>query len=179
MELYIVRHGQTDYNKRNIIQGRSDIPLNETGIEQAETLKKELENVKLDIAICSPLIRTKQTAEIILKDRDVEIIYDDRIVERGFGLLEGQDIKKYDAKSYWDFKLNYETEDKVEKISDLFYRTNEFLEDVKSKYKDKNILVVSHGATIRAMIFNLYGFSEKDDLLNFRVPNCSLLKYRI
>ncbi len=77
--IYIVRHGQTDWNVKGIYQGRIDIPLNETGREQARKTKKELEGIKFDKVFSSPLKRALETAQIICNN---EIITDKRIIER-------------------------------------------------------------------------------------------------
>ncbi len=80
-KLYIVRHGQTDWNVKKLLQGATDIELNGEGIKQAEELSKKLDLDKIDICFCSPLKRTRQTANILLGDK-VKVIYDDMIVEK-------------------------------------------------------------------------------------------------
>ena len=65
MKIYVIRHGQTDWNVAGKCQGRTDIELNETGIEQAKQAKEQLKNYNIDQIICSPLKRTRKTAEII------------------------------------------------------------------------------------------------------------------
>ena len=89
MNLYVVRHGQTDWNINHMILGKTDIELNEKGKKQAEEVSKKLEKEKIDLIISSPLKRTKQTAEIINKNKNIPIIYDSRIQERNFGEFEG------------------------------------------------------------------------------------------
>lgn len=89
MKLYIIRHGQTDWNIQGKIQGQTDTVLNETGIKQAQIAKENLANTEFDLVICSPLKRAKQTAEIILKERNIPVIFDDRLKETYFGKLEG------------------------------------------------------------------------------------------
>lgn len=89
MNLYVVRHGQTEWNIMKKMQGSVDIPLNEKGIEQAYITKKNLENISIDIIFCSPLKRAMQTAEVINQDRNLEIIYDERLRERNYGEFEG------------------------------------------------------------------------------------------
>ena len=88
--IYVTRHGQTDWNVQKKVMGRCDEPLNETGLQQAEETRNNLLNTKIDIIICSPLQRAKQTADVINKGRNIPIIYDDRIVERDFGEFEGK-----------------------------------------------------------------------------------------
>lgn len=69
--LYIMRHGKTDWNAKHKLQGRTDIPLNEEGIQMAEQAKEKYKDVNFDICYCSPLVRAKQTAEIVLEGRNL------------------------------------------------------------------------------------------------------------
>ena len=89
--LYIIRHGKTDWNNRHKLQGRTDIPLNEEGRRMAETARDEYRDVHFDICFCSPLIRARETAEILLKGRNIPILTDERLVEMSFGSYEGQE----------------------------------------------------------------------------------------
>ena len=84
--LYIMRHGKTDWNAKHKLQGRTDIPLNEEGIQMAEQAKEKYKDVNFDICYCSPLVRAKQTAEIVLEGRNIPIVYDDRLMEMCVGL---------------------------------------------------------------------------------------------
>ena len=109
MKIYYVRHGQTDLNLAQKMQGGgTEKELNETGISQAYSTKKELENVKYDLVICSPMKRAKQTAEIINQDRNVPTVVDERIRERRLGELEGHEITEEMEKKIWDYDLNYQ-----------------------------------------------------------------------
>ena len=72
-----MRHGKTDWNAKHKLQGRTDIPLNEEGIQMAEQAKEKYKDVNFDICYCSPLVRQKQTAEIVLEGRNIPIVYDD------------------------------------------------------------------------------------------------------
>ena len=88
-KFYIVRHGQTDYNKEHKIQGRLNIPLNEAGMEQAKNIADSLENVYFDTIYYSPLIRARQTAdEVLKKHSDAKFIEAPEIIERDFGDYE-------------------------------------------------------------------------------------------
>ena len=144
MRLLVTRHGQTDWNAQKKVMGRCDEPLNEKGFEQAEETRKKLLDENIDLIICSPLKRAKQTAEIINKDRNIKIIYDDRLIERDFGEFEGMETKDFDFHGYWNYYKNdyYES---AENIQEFFKRVYSFLDDIINKYKDKNILVVAHG----------------------------------
>lgn len=79
--LYIMRHGRTDWNERHKLQGRTDIPLNANGRQMAEKAREEYADVHFDVCYCSPLIRARETAEIVLRGRDIPIIPDERLVE--------------------------------------------------------------------------------------------------
>lgn len=142
--IYIVRHGQTDWNVLKKIQGKMDISLNNKGREQANIIKLELAKEPIDIIISSPLERARETAEIINKDRNLPIIYDSRIEERCFGIFEGKDLKYVATSDFWDYKKN-EIYEGAESIQQFFERVYSFLDEIFEKYPDKNILLVSHG----------------------------------
>ena len=144
MKLYITRHGQTNWNVQKKVMGRCDEPLNETGLQQAEETRKNLLNTKIDIIICSPLRRAKQTAEVINTDRNIPVIYDERIIERDFGEFEGEQTKDFDFHGYWNYYKN-EQYQSAENIQSFFERIYDFLEDITKKYQGKNVLIVAHG----------------------------------
>jgi predicted dienelactone hydrolase len=91
---YYVRHGQTDINKNGIVPENRDVPLNEKGILQAKEAAKLLRNKNIKIIVASPLIRAKQTAEIINKALNVPIIYYDGLKEGSWGIATGENIKQ-------------------------------------------------------------------------------------
>ena len=90
MLLYIVRHGMTPWNHLHKAQGSADIPLAQEGIDLAKKTGEALLDVKFDICFTSPLIRARQTAEQIIRDRQIPVIPDPRIQEINFGVLEGK-----------------------------------------------------------------------------------------
>ena len=90
MELYIIRHGETKWNSEKRLQGRSDIELNEYGIELARITSEALKDVKFDRIYSSPLKRAYETAEILRGSRKLDIICDDRLKEMCFGDYEGK-----------------------------------------------------------------------------------------
>ncbi|MEI3402319.1 MAG: histidine phosphatase family protein [Clostridia bacterium] len=84
MEIYVVRHGQTDYNIKQVFQGHIDIPLNETGKKQAQEIALRFKDIDIDMILVSPLQRTIQTAEYISQVTDIPITVEERIIERFF-----------------------------------------------------------------------------------------------
>lgn len=92
--IYFVRHGETDYNLEGIVQGQLDIPLNNKGIHQAHELKNKLKVLDIDVIFSSPLLRAKQTAQIIHENLNVEIKYDERLKEFFAGNMQGTKISE-------------------------------------------------------------------------------------
>ena len=90
MKLILIRHGKTEWNSLNKAAGQVDIPLNDTGRKQARETKEKLKEYKIDLIICSPLIRAKETANIINEDRKLPLIIDERVIERNLGIYEGK-----------------------------------------------------------------------------------------
>lgn len=176
MILYLVRHGQTETNKQGLLLSSKDEPLNSLGLNQVEKGKELLDNVNFDICFVSPFTRTMETANIILNNK-TSIIKDNRLRERDFGLLESKEERLYDA-SFWNYELNKDDYE-VESIQDLFQRTKEFYDYLKQNYADKTILIVSHGATIRALHFNIVGYTNKTNFLALKVPNLAIFKYTL
>ncbi len=177
--IYIIRHGQTDWNLTRTIQGKQDISLNDEGRKQARAIKEKLENEPIDLIICSPLIRTKETAEIINKDRNLPIIYDERLEERFFGEYEGRNIKTVDTTDLWDY---YKDEHylNIESIGDLFARVYSLLDEILDKYPDKNILLVSHGGVSIPVYCYFDGYIPEGSLIkkNLILDNCEVMKYK-
>ncbi len=94
LKLYLIRHGETDWNKEFKIQGSSDIELNEYGRELAFITREGLRHIPFDIAYTSPLKRAKETAEIILGGRNIPLYEDKRVQEACFGSFEGATLKE-------------------------------------------------------------------------------------
>lgn len=89
--IYVIRHGQTDWNLEGKTQGSIETELNETGIRQVKDVRNELINTKLDVILCSPRNRCKSTAKIICANRNIPIIEVEDLRERGFGEFEGKE----------------------------------------------------------------------------------------
>jgi len=170
--IYFVRHGETDFNKFSVSQGQLDTSLNKTGLIQAKKLAEELKDTKFDVVISSPLTRAVQTAEEILKYHDNELLYDPRIMEVSKGTLQGTKNPQhvYDQFFKDPHKFNGETEE------DVFNRVSSFLKDLQ-KYKNKNILLVSHGGVLKYLMFCLENKDiKKDKLTILDIDNCKVAK---
>ena len=96
MKLYVARHGETQWNAENKICGRTDIPLNERGMEQAKLLAERMANEKVDLIIASTMIRARQTAAAVSDKMCIPVLTDSRFIEQNFGIYEGKDRKDPD-----------------------------------------------------------------------------------
>lgn len=167
MELYIVRHGQTDWNKLCKFQGRVDIELNENGEEAAVKLGKRLckEGIKFDKIFSSPLKRAYKTAVLILNeiypDKDYEIIKDPNLKEMTFGKLEGMLYSDWmnttnPRKYFFDEPAKYVAPEGGESFEEVCARTREFvqtqIEPLYKDFKDGRILVTAHGACLSSLM---------------------------
>ena len=118
MNLYVVRHGQTDGNVKRVIDGIKDIPLNNTGKEQAIKARENIKNINFDLVISSPLIRTIDTMKLITEGKFPTIL-DKRIIERDCGELMGRSYEEINFETYWNYNDNTAYV-RVELIKDFF-----------------------------------------------------------
>ena len=169
--IYFIRHGETKYNTVHRIQGQLDIPLNSNGIAQAELMAEKLKDMHIDKIYCSPLRRTKQTANIINKYHNIDIIYDDRLKEFYGGHIQG---KLYDSMT---------DEEKKSALESPEYWHGESNESMKGRavnfYKEimdsnENIVVVSHGGIWRHI--HRYKNNIPDNQPVTTPPNCEILE---
>ena len=175
MKLYVVRHGETIWNVENRVQGITDIPLTDKGRLDATLLKDLVKDINIDVVISSPLDRAIETARI-LTDGKYPINTDDRIKERDWGMNEGADIDSVDRIDCWDVILNTRVQN-IESIQDFMYRVSSFLEDIKVRYKDKKVLLVTHSAVIRVIHYLLGTIPEDGDLSKIDIPNLRIMEY--
>ena len=143
--LYVVRHGKTGWNQIKRTMGRMDVPLCKEGIEEAKKIKDYFEDKHLDLIICSPLTRAKETAKIITESANSEILYDGKLVERSMGSYEFRHYPDIEENNrIWDIEINSD-ENQIEPMLDFKDRVFGFIDEVVEKYQDKDVLLVTHG----------------------------------
>ena len=148
-KIIIIRHGQTDYNVRGLLQGREEVPLNEAGVKEADEASYHLARAfsradfKVDKIITSPLSRASVTARAIGEAIGVfDITEDERLIERDFGILSGAPYTKGSSVVLEDI-----SEPSVERVEQIIFRVNSLIfEKIK---KDENAILVTHGAVAR------------------------------
>ncbi len=172
-KIALVRHGETDYNKNRIIQGRIDIPLNENGKLQALKTAEYFKNKRVDLMISSPLVRAKVTSQIIAEEihYNNEILIDEAFIERNFGDADGKEIDHY---------INLVHQEKIVGLEDskvISARMINGIINVCQKHPEKNIVIVCHSHSIKGVLAALE--PEKYDF-KINLVNCgiTLLEYK-
>lgn len=179
--LYIMRHGKTEWNVIHKLQGRTNIPLNEEGREMARKASEEYKSVNIDVCYCSPLVRALETAQLVLADRDIPIITDERLVEMGFGENEGvcNCIRNnHPVKLIFTEPEKYtESINGSETFDELFARTGEFLKEIiEPQLKNgKDILIVGHGAMNSSIIAQIKDIPI-EDFWGVGLEQCKLIQ---
>lgn len=182
--LYIMRHGKTDWNVKHKLQGRTDIPLNEEGRRMAENAGKEYRDIHFDICYCSPLIRARETAEIVLKGRNVPIVLDERLQEMSFGEYEGMEnifqIPDCPIQVLFQNPERYIAEvGGGESLEELYARTGAFLKEIvePALEQGKDILIVGHGAMNSSIVCQVKQVPI-EKFWSAGIDNCKLLKLK-
>ncbi len=199
MKIYIMRHGETDWNRVALLQGRTDIPLNENGRKLADLSGQNMREIPFDLCISSPLSRAYETGGLILRyNRDygdrfsalgekykpsvwshgVPIVTDRRIIEVNLGPWEGK--KSYGPGctlpggsfgSYWGDMYGRNLPEGVEPAAAVADRAEDFLKDLESRpeLQDKTVLVLVHGGLIQCLLWAVEGRGRLDNRIPF---NC-------
>lgn len=176
MELFVVRHGQTDGNLNDLMDGVRDIDLNQTGVEQAKQTKELLKGYEFDMVICSPLVRARHTLEI-LDIKSATVVFSDDIKERDCGEFVGKSVYSLKKGQYWNYfdKTQYQ---RVEPIKEFVARVYKFLDGLKNLDK-KRILVVTHFGVTKAIHCYFDGIPIDGDLQNVGLKNCEVAQYNL
>lgn len=177
MKIYVIRHGRTKCNDEGKYNGKLDEDINEIGISQAVEARKQVKNLDIDLVICSPLLRTRHTCEIV-NINNIPVIYDRRIEERDCGILTNKELGEFYYTDFWNYYSDKKI-DGLETIQELFERIKKFLDDVKQKYKGKNILLVTHGGVARAIYFYFNELPSDGMIEKFGASNCGIIEYEI
>lgn len=185
MLLYIVRHGETDWNKAGKVQGRTDIPLNERGrYLAASDCRRDEGRPGIDFCYTSPLSGRKRRQQIILGEREIPLVEEKRIEEICFGKCEGMkfrgEITDPGSEAFQRFFTdteNYVPSEGAESISELYERTGCFLSEIADRedLKDSHILISTHGAAMTALLNRIKGNMQIKDFWKYKVPkNCAV-----
>ncbi len=180
--LYIIRHGRTDWNDLHKLQGQTDVPLNDEGRLMAEKARETYRDVHFDICFCSPLIRAKETAEILLRGRNIPLLTDDRLMEMSFGSFEGLensfDIPDCPINTLFFAPDRYiSPPGGAESLDDLFARTGAFLRECVDPLlkEEKDVLIVGHGAMNSSIVCRIRNL-PRAQFWSAGIENCRLMR---
>jgi len=184
IKLYVIRHGETDFNKEGRYLGRSSVSLNSTGIVQARKLAQGVEELGIEVIYVSPSNRTLETANIINENKDYKIINNPAFVERAMGVYEGK--TKEEAKKEFPnlYKQNItrvfdKAPLKGETIKEVEERVFKGLDEIKKQKEYSKVMIVTHAFI--AKVINKYfnpNISE-EDFFNSFLGNAEIVKYNL
>lgn len=176
---YLVRHGETDWNQNRLLQGRTDIPLNINGIDQAEELRDHLKDHAFHAVYSSPLQRAYETARIVSEPHGHPIQISPYLQEATYGAFEGLTIEEYHRRKEQllanqipltpDHHLHFKPVPDAESAFEIYQRALAFFEETAAKHPNKTVLIFTHGAFMRAILF----ITLKLHPSQVKVPNTS------
>lgn len=179
----MIRHGETEWNVKRRLQGRSDIPLNDEGRRLARVTSEAIADVPFTRVYTSPLKRAYETAMIIKGERDIPVIKDTRIIEMGFGVYEGlccakegYNIPDPDFMNFFERPELYKPPKGAESIEELCKRTADFLEQImhNKDIENETVLVSTHGAALRGLLSNINNIDLADFWRGGVHKNCAV-----
>ncbi len=169
--IYLVRHGQTEWNEKRITQGQSESNISRTGIEQAETTGEQFKRIKFSAIYSSDLSMAHKTAEIIKLNRNLVVKKSKLLRGRSYGSFEGKHVDVYKnalknklkeretvpENEYASFKLS----PFIETDEEIITRVMEKLKEIAAMHLNKNILVVTHGGPIKNFLIKIGYIARK------------------
>ena len=184
LEIYLTRHGETEWNTIRRMQGQGNSPMTELGIRQAQWLAERLKEKEFTCIYTSPLGRAKETAEILNEALNTTIIEDDRLKEIYLGDWQGQLLEDIDKdypeenKAFWEKPIQFDMPDK-EDFEDVRKRAGEFFEAVIQQHGSGKILVVAHAIILKGMLNYIQGKTVEDYWTGKRLLPTSLTKINV
>ena len=170
MHLFLVRHGETEHNRQSLALGQEDVPLNETGLRQAEALGHALSGERLAVVYASPLVRASRTAEAIAKPYGLEVVIEDGLIEMDVGEMDGMPFADVREKfpEFIERWLGPEGSNERmpggERLVDVRERAGAALSAIVERHEGGRVCLVSHNFVILSLLTQLMGL----ELAGFR-----------
>ena len=163
--IYLVRHGQTAWNREEIFRGRTDVPLDETGLKQAELVGQYFSVMQIDAIYSSPLARAREPAQAIARLHNINVEPLEAMIDMSFGNWEGhahQEIREIDAETYrqWVESPHLARLPGGESLDDVRVRSMAALEDLVRDHPGKNLVLVSHRVICKVLICAILGLDN-------------------
>jgi broad specificity phosphatase PhoE len=175
--LYLVRHGQTDWNKEKIFRGRADVPLNDYGREEAEALSRYLQDVRFDACYSSPLGRARETAEIVARPHSLDVQIDDGLIDVDYGEWQGSAearVQEQYPETYqrWIERPHHMKFPGGESLSAVRKRALASLEVIRAGHPDGVVLAVAHRVVTKVVMCAVLGLGNAA-FWRIRQDNCA------
>ncbi len=184
MILYVVRHGETQFNVEKRYAGQTDVPLNEKGLEQARELAKKLAEEPFDVIVTSPLRRARATAEqICAYHKDVPLMVMEEFKEVCVGVYEGLNREEVQERypDLWARNCTRQLDDAPtggETTRQVDTRVEKGIAGLKELYPEKKVLLVCHGFVSRTINRQMRGLSF-EEMHEFSLGNCEVVQYEL
>lgn len=176
MNIIFARHGQTEWNTLNKVCGRTDLPLTETGMQQARELAEKLRDEKIDLIISSPMIRAVQTSRIVSEICKAPVQTDSRLIEQNYGIYEGVDRQNPGfLANKRNFAFRYPGGESMMQVAARVYP---LLDELKEKYPGKNLLLICHGGVCRVLSSYFHDMTN-DEYFSYSMKNAGFEKYSL
>ncbi len=180
-EIILVRHGETDWNKERIFRGRTDIPLNETGLRQARRLARYLAQKKIDAVCSSPLVRALRTAEIIARPHNLAGEINPDLIDFNYGEWQGltyTEVQEKYGELYRDWLTNPHlvTMPGGENLDAVRMRALWVVQNVARLYPEGTVVIVSHEVVLKVIIYTLLGL-DHSHFWDIRLDNCGVTTF--
>lgn len=177
-KIYLARHGESEWNILSKVQGQKDVPLTDKGIVQANSLGNRLIHEEIDKIYASDLIRAYETANIIGKINNVEVVSMKELREINFGIWEGLTNSEIKTRYQKEFNIWMRTPEKLhltnaESLKELQLRAMRGINNIVRDNSIDNVLIVSHSATLKTIILGLLGI-DISYFKNLSLNNVSL-----
>ncbi|MCD8050367.1 MAG: histidine phosphatase family protein [Clostridiales bacterium] len=177
MKIYVTRHGETAWNRRDVVCGRTDLPLTDLGLAQAEKLAERAAETDIDLILSSPLLRARQTAQAVARRIGAEVIVEPLLIEQDFGAFEEAD--RFDP-VYLAYRRDFfrRFPGGGESVAMAASRGYALLRALPERYPGKTPLLVSHGAFCRAL-HTWFTDTPNEAFFRFHLENCQLMEYEL
>lgn len=183
-ELILIRHGETDWNRRKCFQGQIDVPLNEVGLAQAERLAQRLAGEAVDAIVCSDLARARQTAAPAAARLGLTPSYSTAWREQAFGLLEGMTVDEIRQRHPTEFERwsqqdpDFELPGGAESRRRFHQRVTAALHELAGQYDGRRLVVVTHGGVLDMVYRSAMGHTLHG-LRGCEIPNAGVNLVRV
>ena len=169
MKLYVARHGETEWNRLNKVCGRTDSPLTDKGLQQAQLLAERLDSCSIDVIIASPLSRAQETARAVAERKHLPVLTDERLIEQDYGVYEG--VQRDDRDFLNNKRMFAYRYPGGESMMDIARRTYDLIIETRETYPDSSVLFVCHNG-ICSVICSYFMDMTNEEYFGFSQDNC-------